>query len=76
MKIRDRLNELRKDYEKKSGAYIKTEQQLFEEGNGFFDKKLLDDLAEAKASLQKAERIYHSFVSEIVSKKLNVNAEM
>lgn len=76
MTIREHLISLREDFAVKSDVYIKAEQKLFEEGNGFFDKKLLDDLSKAKEAWQKASNDYHSFLSQILNHKLNVDAEL
>lgn len=76
MTIREHLDTLREDFAMKSDAYIRAEKKLFTEGNGFFDKKLLDDLSEAKTVWQKAANDYHSFLSQIVNHKLNIDAEL
>lgn len=76
MTIREHLEELREDFALKSDTYIKAEKRLTEEGNGFFDKKLLDDLSESKTAWQQASNAYHSFLSQVVNNRLNIDAEM
>ena len=76
MIIKDHLEELRKQFEDKTHELLTAERQLWQHGNGFLDKQLLDQLAEARSAYQKAESAYQQFVSTIVSKKLNINAEM
>ncbi len=76
MTIREHLIQLREDFAVKTDRYLKCEEKLFEEGNGFFDKKLLTDLSEAKAEWQKAANEYHLFLAHVVNNKLNVDAQL
>lgn len=76
MTIREHLEQLRDDFAQKTDDYLKAEKRLVDEGNGFFDPKLLDDLAEAKAAWQQANNAYNILISQIVNHRLNVDAEM
>lgn len=76
MTIREHLISLREDFAVKSDAYMKAEQKLVDEANGFFDKKLLDDLSQAATEWRKASDAYHKFLSHIVNNKVNVDGEM
>lgn len=76
MTIKEHLISLREDYIIKSENYLKTEKQLSGEANGFFDKKLLDDLSEASTAWRKASDAYHNFLSHIATNKLNIDALM
>ncbi|WP_343748176.1 hypothetical protein [Fluviicola sp.] len=76
MTLKEKLATLRIDFELKSDLFLKAEQKLWDEGNGFFDKKLLDQLAEAKLAYHKAEKEYLDFLTEILMKKPNIHAEM
>lgn len=76
MTIREHLEQLRVDFFQKTDAYLKAERRLVDDGNGFFDRKLLDDLAEAKAAWQQASNVYNALLSQIVNNRLNVDAEM
>lgn len=76
MTIKEHLVSLREDYKTKSENYLKAEKRLTDEANGFFDKKLLDDLSEASTEWRKASDAYHNFLSHIATNRLNVDAEM
>lgn len=76
MLIKNHLEDLREQFELKTNELIAAEQQLWQQGNGFFDKSLLDKLADARAEFQKAETEYQKFLTLIIQKKLNIDAEM
>jgi len=76
MTIRTRLEQLRSAFEQSTKKYLECERKLWEEGSGFFDKKLIDDLARARTEYQKSESEYHHFLSEILTKKPNIDAEL
>ncbi|SOD17703.1 hypothetical protein [Pedobacter xixiisoli] len=75
MTIKERLLKLYDEFAKTSDAHLKANKKLSEEGNGFFDKKLLDDFAKTKLEWQNAANAYHSYLSNIINNKINVEAE-
>ncbi|MCT1526208.1 hypothetical protein [Sphingobacterium hotanense] len=76
MTIKEKLISLRENFAMKSEAYLKADQKIFEEGNGFFDKKLLGDLSDAKTAWQKAANDYNAFLSHVLNNQLNIEAEI
>ena len=76
MTSKARLILLRENLAQKTDAYLKAEQKLFEEENGFNNPKLLSDLSEAKTAWQQAGNAYNTFLSHIVNNRLNIDAEM
>lgn len=74
--IKAHLISLREDFAQKTDAYLKAEQKLFEEGNGFNNPNLLADLSEAKTEWQQAGNAYNTFLSHVVNHRLNIDAEM
>ncbi|MGG5902307.1 hypothetical protein [Sphingobacterium daejeonense] len=76
MTIKEKLFALRKDFTLKTDTYFKADKRLFDEGNGFFDNKLLTDLADAKEAWQKAGNAYNSLLSHVLNNRLNVDAEI
>lgn len=76
MTLRDQLDVFRQNFKKTSQDLLDAEEKLWKEGNGFLDKKLLDDLAEARIAYYKAENEYQKLLTDILNKKPNVDAEM
>lgn len=76
MTIREHLEQLAHDFTVKTDTYVKAQQNLVQEGNGFFDPKLLDNLADAKTAWQQSGNAYNSMLSLVVNNRLNVDAEM
>lgn len=74
--LRNQLDKYRMDFKKATKNLLDAEENLWKEGNGFFDKKLLDNLAEARTAYNNAESDYQKFLTDILNKKPNIDAEM
>ncbi len=75
MTIREKLEKLQDEFKKRTDEHLEATNDLVREGNGFFDKILLDNFVRTKMEWQKAEATYHSYLADIVNKKINVEAE-
>ena len=74
--LRNQLDKYRMNFQKATKNLLDAEEILWKEGNGFFDKKLLDDLAEARTAYNQAESDYQKFLTDILNKKPNIDAEI
>lgn len=76
MTIREHLEQLRLDYLLKIETVHSIQEKLFEEGNPFADRKLLEELSEAEQQWMQAGTAYKSLLAQIVNNRLNVDVEM
>lgn len=74
--LRNQLDKFRIDFQEATTNLLEAEENLWKEGSGFFDKKLLDELTEARTAYNKAESEYQKFLTDILNKKLNIDAEI
>jgi hypothetical protein len=76
MTYQEYFEQLRTDFAVKTDVYIKAEQKLTEEGNGFLDKKVLEDFTRAKIEWQNSANSYNSFLDFVGQQGINPKDDM
>ncbi|PHR45052.1 MAG: hypothetical protein COA32_13710 [Fluviicola sp.] len=76
MTYKEYFQELRKEFALKTDVYIKAEQKLTEEPNGFLNQKTLEEFTRAKVEWQNTANSYNTFLDFIKQYNINPTDEM
>lgn len=76
MTYQEYFEKTRKEFAIKTDAYLKAEQALTSQANGFFDKRLLEILVKAQIEWKNAANAYNTFLDFCRKHEVNPNDTM